>query len=160
MAISHFYRALRDRIGHDLLPIPAVAAVIYDNTGRILLQQHQDKSWSLPAGAQEPGEHPAQAIVREVLEETGLVVRPRRVLAVLGGPHRQVVYPNGDRVQYSVTVFECESKGGTLLAPSDETRAIEYFVQPRMPDLNFPYPQDLFLRNSAVTFFEWDDAWL
>jgi hypothetical protein len=32
-----------------------------------------------------------------------------------------VVYPNGDRTSYVMTVFECEIRGGTLRAESDET---------------------------------------
>ena len=58
MGMSDFYRGLRERIGPDLLLIPGVAAVIRDDDGRFLVQQRHDGSWSLPAGAVEPGETP------------------------------------------------------------------------------------------------------
>jgi 8-oxo-dGTP pyrophosphatase MutT (NUDIX family) len=77
MPISSHCQQLRNKIGHELLQIPGVAAVIHDEAGRILLQQNTgDRVWSLPAGSIEPGEAPAQAVVREVWEETSLKVRP------------------------------------------------------------------------------------
>jgi 8-oxo-dGTP pyrophosphatase MutT (NUDIX family) len=85
MAISEFYRALREQVGTRLLLMPAVAAIVRDRDGRILVQQQHDDSWSLPAGAVEPGESPGEAIVREVLEETGHAVEPVRIIAVVGG---------------------------------------------------------------------------
>jgi hypothetical protein len=51
MSISTHFRQLRDKIGHDLLQIPGVAAVIHDQAGRLLLQQNTgDHTRSLPAG--------------------------------------------------------------------------------------------------------------
>lgn len=60
-------------------------AIIRDEIGQILLQRKHDATWSLSAGAIEPGETPAQAIVREVREETGLIIRPKRIIGVFGG---------------------------------------------------------------------------
>ena len=102
MPISEFYRAIRERVGKTLLLMPAVAAVIRDVEGRILLQQQQhDGTWSLPAGGVEPGESPSAAVAREVAEETGLVVRAETVLAVLGGEQCRVRHPNNDEVEYA-----------------------------------------------------------
>ena len=57
MPLSPYVAALRRRVGQDLLLLPGVAAVIHDGDGRVLLQQRSDDgSWSLPAGAIEPGE--------------------------------------------------------------------------------------------------------
>jgi 8-oxo-dGTP pyrophosphatase MutT (NUDIX family) len=72
MAMSTYYETLRERVGSSLLIIPGMSAIVRDASGRILLQQRHDDSWSLPAGAIEPGESPSVAIVREVLEETGV----------------------------------------------------------------------------------------
>lgn len=63
--------------------MPSVAAVIRNDSGEILLQNKGNgEKWSLPAGAIEPGEAPAEAIVREVWEETGLIVLPRKLVGV------------------------------------------------------------------------------
>jgi 8-oxo-dGTP pyrophosphatase MutT (NUDIX family) len=84
MAISGYLNSLREHVGHQLLMVPGVAAVIRNSERKILLQRNAN-GWSLPAGAVDPGETPAQAVVREVSEETGLSVRPLRVLGVFGG---------------------------------------------------------------------------
>ena len=154
MPISDFYRAIRDRVGTALLLMPAVAAVIRDAESRILLQQQHDGAWSLPAGAIEPGETPAEAIAREVMEETGLVVRPERVLAVLGGQHCRVRYANQDEVEYVVTVFACSVLSGALITANEETKSLKYFARSAMPQLSFPFPSEIFDAHLASPFFQ------
>lgn len=151
--MSPFYKSLRDRIGPSLLLVPAVAGLIRDEDGRILLVQLHDESWSLPAGAIEPGESPSDAIVREVFEETGLHVRPLRIAAVLGGSSCRVRYPNGDQVEYVVTVFDCEVTGGKANDTSEETRALAYFRREDMPALGFEYPQEVFEKDRSEPHF-------
>ncbi len=152
MAISEFYRALRAQVGSALLLIPAVAAVIRDEAGQILFQQQHDGLWSLPAGAIEPGEAPAQSVIREVREETGLLVRAESVIAVLGGSSCRVRYPHGDEVEYVVTVFSCQIVAGLLIASNDETKALSWFSKESLPRVSFPYPNEIF-NLSAPTFF-------
>jgi acetyl-CoA carboxylase carboxyl transferase subunit beta len=59
-------------------PVLCAGAVVRDGTGRLLLvrrgQEPSKGLWSLPGGRVEPGETPAEAAAREVLEETGLLV--------------------------------------------------------------------------------------
>ena len=82
--MSPYFQQLRAIIGHDLLLLPSVAAVIRNSDGRLLLQEKASgEGWSLPAGAIEPSESPAQAVRREVLEETGLTIEPREILGAL-----------------------------------------------------------------------------
>ena len=56
----------------------AAYALIADSSGRMLLtrpdQRRVNGRWVLPGGGVEHGEHPEQALVREVEEETGLGV--------------------------------------------------------------------------------------
>jgi 8-oxo-dGTP diphosphatase len=58
--------------------IPCVGAVVTDEQGRLLLikRGHEPGAglWSIPGGRIEPGETDAEALVREMFEETGLVV--------------------------------------------------------------------------------------
>jgi 8-oxo-dGTP pyrophosphatase MutT (NUDIX family) len=144
MAMSDYYRELRHLVGPRLLMMPAVAAVVHDDEGRILLQQRHDDSWSLPAGAVEPGETPRAAVLREVLEETGLVVQATALLGVVGGAACRVRYPNHDEVEYVVTVFQCKVVSGTLAAMTDETKQLQYFTVEEMPKLAFEYPRQFF----------------
>ena len=85
MPMSPYMEGLRELVGHRLVLIPAVAAVIRDDRGQVLLVQTRAGFWSLPAGAIDPGESPREAVIREVREETGLEVRPVRLLDALGG---------------------------------------------------------------------------
>ena len=70
-------------------------------------------TWGLASDATiiEPGEAPADAVVREVREETGLVVRPRAIAGVFGGREFRYVYPNGDQVEFTIVVYRCEAIG-------------------------------------------------
>ena len=63
---------------------------------------------------------PADAVVREVWEETGLIVEPTRILGVYGGPAFVGCYPNGDEAQYISTMFECDVVGGELHGDGDD----------------------------------------
>jgi 8-oxo-dGTP diphosphatase len=70
--------------------IPCVGAVIKDEAGRLLLirRGHEPAAglWSIPGGRIEPGESDASALVREVLEETGLTVVPGQLLGEVERP--------------------------------------------------------------------------
>ncbi|SDI18317.1 NUDIX domain-containing protein [Paraburkholderia phenazinium] len=135
---------LRKRVGPGLILSPSVGAVIRDAQGRLLLQEKSSgEAWSLPAGGIELGESPREAIIREVMEETGYVVRIRRILAVLGGKEFRYTYPNGDEVEYVVTLFECEIVGGSGVPTDDETKSTRYFRRDEMPPLALPYSMDL-----------------
>jgi 8-oxo-dGTP pyrophosphatase MutT (NUDIX family) len=162
MPISSYVRDLRARVGTGLLMLPGVAALIRDEEGRILLHlRTDDNRWSLPAGGLEPGEPPARAVIREVREETGLLVVPERIAGVFGGAAFRHTYPNGDVVEPTVILFECRVEGGTLGGMDGETQEIRYFPPAELPRLVQPYPAALF---HAVldggTCFEWDPAWL
>lgn len=74
-----------------------------------LLARHEHSGlWSLIGGAVEPGEEPGEAVLREVMEETGAKIRVRGIVGVYGGEPMMVEYPNGDRVGYITTAYECE----------------------------------------------------
>ena len=61
------------------------SAVVLDTRGRVLLHRHKRLgTWLQPGGHLDPGESPAEAAVRETLEETGVEARhpgPRPTLA-------------------------------------------------------------------------------
>jgi 8-oxo-dGTP pyrophosphatase MutT (NUDIX family) len=158
MAISTHFRQLRNKIGHDLLQIPGVAAVIHNQAGRVLLQQNTgDQTWGLPAGSIEPGETPAQAIVREVWEETNLKVKPAQILGVFGGKNFRYTYANGDRVEYLVVLFKCEVIGPVqeLRGRDGETADLQYFVPEEMPTLAMSYPLELLRAGElSKTYFD------
>lgn len=154
MGISNYLQGIRSRVGHELLLVPAVAAIIRNDDGYILFQQRSDDgNWSLPAGSIDPGETPSQAIIREVWEETGLTVTVERVLGVFGGPGFTVQYGNGDTCQYTTTVFLCKRQSGDLGGHDDETLDLKYFPSDSIPKLRLAYPKELFEPDGDVTLF-------
>ena len=145
MPISDYLRDLRALVGSRLLLLPGVAAIVRDAEHRVLFIRRADNGeWGLPAGAIDPGETPADAVAREVREETGLEVRPARVAGVFGGKGFRVRYENGDEAEYTVIVFDCEVVGGTLSATDGEALELRYFAPDEAPALQVAYPRSLF----------------
>ena len=131
MPMSPYLQHLRERVGSLRLLLPSVTAIIYDTENRILLACHRDGAvWSTPGGFIEPDETPTDAVVRETWEETGLRVRPVRLLGVLGGPACVVRYANGDESQYVMTLFECVADAETTPRPDGVETVAVRFVGP------------------------------
>ncbi len=122
---------------------PSDAAVIHDHEGRLLLQEKSSgDAWSLPAGGIELGESSQEAIIREVMEETGYAARIHAIVSVFGGTESRYTYPGGDRVEYGVTLFQCKIIDGSGVATDSETKSIQYFGRHEMPELALPSPKD------------------
>jgi 8-oxo-dGTP diphosphatase len=134
MSISPYIAGLRKHVGHDLLMLPSVSAVVVNDAGEILLAQRADNgSWALVAGAVDPGEQPADAIIREVYEETGVHAVVDRLAGVALHP---TTYPNGDVCQYLNVWFRCRVAGGEARVNDDESLAVAWFSLDALPELH------------------------
>jgi 8-oxo-dGTP diphosphatase len=134
MPMSPYVAGLRRLVGNDLLMLPSACAVVIDAGGRVLLGRRADTGqWSLPAGAVDPGEQPAEAAVREVLEETGVRVAVERLAGVA---LREFVYPHGDVCQYLTVWFRCAVLGGTAVPNDEESSAVGWYSPDALPDLD------------------------
>ncbi len=137
MPISEHLRAVRAKVGHDLLLLPAVTGLVFDDAGRVLLQRHGDTlRWVAPGGSVELDEAPIDALVREIWEETGLFVEPVSVLGVFGGPAFRVRYQNGDETAYVMAAFECRVHSGVLRLDGEESLELRYFAQSEIDALD------------------------
>jgi len=105
-------------------PIVAVAAIVFDAEGRVLLIERGTPPgaglWSVPGGKLEPRETLAQAVAREVREETGLIVEV--------GTLACVVERIGDDHHFVILDYFARVVGGALAAASDARDA--RFIDP------------------------------
>ncbi len=115
-------------------PLPAAAALVLDNDRRVLLvKRRYDPSqgmWCLPMGFAEMGETIAEAALRELREETGLIGRVSRLIDA--GSWNSKFY--GDLL---VVTFEIERISGTETA-GDDAAEVAHFAIDRLPPLAFP----------------------
>lgn len=74
----------------------SAAAVVLDRENRVLILHHRLRpktGWGLPGGFLDAGEQPSEAIVREIMEETGLELRDIRMLYVRTlGRHVEILF--------------------------------------------------------------------
>ena len=100
--------------------VRCVGAVVRDDQGRLLMVRRGHApaagTWSVPGGRVEPGESDADAVVREVREETGLEVRPD---ALVG--HVERLAPGG--VVYDIFDYAAHVVSGQLSAGTDAADA-------------------------------------
>jgi ADP-ribose pyrophosphatase YjhB (NUDIX family) len=112
-----------------------VGALIFD--GERILMVERGKAplagyWSLPGGLVEAGERLEDAIVREVLEETGMHVSADRLATVF---ERIMPDPAGKcEYHYVLVDFYCTVLGG-LLQPGDDSRSARWFAISELANL-------------------------
>ena len=159
MPMSEYMKNIRSKVGKELLVLPSVTIIHFDDHNRMLLMKHRGtQQWVAPGGAIEPNELPTDAAVREMWEETGLYVELTQILGVFGGPGCLVTYPNGDQTSYVMTVFGCNVVGGYLHANDGEALDLAYVSKDQLSGLNLaPWAIDvlpMIFDNQNKTFFQ------
>ncbi|MCI1935056.1 MAG: NUDIX domain-containing protein [Bifidobacteriaceae bacterium] len=107
MTTPSFILTLRRHIGHAPLWLSGVTAYVQNSQGEILLARRADTGeWALIYGINEPAEEPADTVIREVKEETGVECVPQFLASVKASP-KMLTYDNGDQAQYLDHLFIC-----------------------------------------------------
>ena len=110
-------------------PLVVHQAVVLGEAGVLLAERAELRGWELPGGEARAGESGEEAVAREVLEETGVVVRVERCVAEYARtgfrPHRACIY-------------RCRAVGGAP-RPSSETPRVAWFDRAALPDTLFPW---------------------
>ncbi|WP_066518024.1 NUDIX hydrolase [Curtobacterium ammoniigenes] len=138
MPIPDFVLDLRSKIGHDLLWLTGVTAVVTRGTGddrELLVVRRADTGAYTPVtGIVDPGEQPADAAEREVLEEAGVVAVAERVAWLQTIP--PMTYANGDRAQYLDIVFACRWESGEPFPADGENTEAFWSRLDALPDMS------------------------
>ena len=101
-----------------MTPVVGVGAFILDGPRVLVIQRGRPPGqglWSVPGGRVEAGETLAQAVAREVREETGLTVEV--------GPFVCVIERFGDDFHFVILDYLARVVGGTLAAGTDAADA-------------------------------------
>ena len=123
----HWLQTLASRILRPRFRM-AVAALVFDEQGRILLFKHTYRrlAWGIPAGGLEHREQPKDAIVREFFEETGMTIEVVNLLLADSSPH----------FHHVSLVYLCEIVAGEF-RESHEISEIQYFFVVFLPPMLF-----------------------
>ena len=112
-----------------------VRGVVFEEEKILLVRELSDGGrWTLPGGWAEVNDTPSDAVVREIQEESGLLTRPVKVLAVFD----REVQGHAPPFPYHVykLFFQCQRTGGELLKTGPETSGAEFFPEDRLPELS------------------------
>lgn len=141
LAGSHRMRCPKCKFVHWRNPGVGAAVLLRDEEGRVLMIRRGPNAtkpglWAIPAGYVDYGEEIRAAAAREILEETGLVVKVGRPVFVASNFH--------DPKKLTVGIwFEGEVTGGTLEA-GDDADDVGWFSLDALPDLAFETDEALF----------------
>jgi 8-oxo-dGTP pyrophosphatase MutT (NUDIX family) len=103
------------------------AAVIRDGAGRVLLVKHSygRLNWELPGGGAEPGESILETALREVREETGLIVAAEAVSGIYFDP--------ADDMHHLVFLCRPTGEGDVPVPQPPEITACDYWPPEALP---------------------------
>ncbi len=134
MPIPDFIVRLRQKVGHDLLWLPGVTAVVLRGEEVLLVRRSDNGEWAPVTGIVEPGEHPSLTATREVQEETGVSCAVEALVWVnVSDP---TVHPNGDHAQYLDHTFRCRYLDGVAHVADDESSDVGWFHADSLPAMD------------------------
>ncbi len=106
--------------------------VVFRDGKILLVKELEDGGWTLPGGWADVGDTPAEAVVREVFEESGFQTRATKILMVLDRDkqgHPPILH-------HTHKLFiRCEITGGGP-ADSHETAGADFFAEDQIPPLS------------------------
>ena len=142
MEKKDYIKWIRSKVGHERIILSFAGGCVYNDKGEVLLQRRADyNKWGFPGGAMELGETAEETAIREVMEETGLEVRVKKLIGVYSGYLTE--HPNGDKAQSVVTAFEMEIVGGELKINDNESLELKFFPIDEIPELFCKQHEDL-----------------
>ncbi|MGG7177520.1 NUDIX hydrolase [Clostridium paraputrificum] len=131
-----YIKYLRGYVGHKPVILNGTSVIILDSRNRVLLQKrtYPQRNWGLPGGIMEMGESMEETGIREVFEETGLMVRGLTLLNVYSGKDFYMKLPNDDEFYLVNSVYYTREYSGELEVDSFEGTELKYFQLNKLPD--------------------------
>ncbi|MGL4107577.1 NUDIX hydrolase [Clostridium sp. LP20] len=131
-----YIKYLRGYVGHKPVILNGTSVIILDSRNRVLLQKrtYPQRNWGLPGGIMEMGESMEETGIREVFEETGLMVRRLTLLNVYSGKDFYMKLPNDDEFYLVNSVYYTREYSGELEVDSFEGTELKYFQLNKLPD--------------------------
>ncbi|MFS0856448.1 NUDIX hydrolase [Paenibacillus taichungensis] len=151
---QEYIQYMRSFVGNAKVIMVVSGAVVFDETGRVLLQKRSDNGfWGFPGGFMEIGETVQETAQREVYEETGLTLNSIELFSIYSGPEYEVVYSNGDEVALVQVMFKSNDFCGTI-KESEESIETRFFDIHSIPDHFLPTHKQIIedLRNKEDVF--------
>ncbi len=134
-----YIQNLRRVIGNMKIIVPGVRGLIFRKDGALLLEKQKHfGSWSLPHGCVDVGQSAYDALVSEVLEETGLSVLRAEPFGLYTDPKYSITYPNGDEVQTFTVAFLVTEWTGQLRPGGEEVEQLGFFDLNALPGPLYP----------------------
>ena len=132
--MSDYIMEIRKQVGN--IPILSIGCdvIIENEKGCILLlKRTDDGEWCVPGGGMNFGETFIETAIREVMEETGLIVENPSLFGIYSGKDCIVEYPNKDVVFGGIIVFKANKYSGKLLENGSETQELRFFNKENRP---------------------------
>ncbi len=132
--LEKIIRVFADEDGYQTPKVDIRAVVVRDGREILLVSEKGDKGrWTLPGGWADVGYTPFEVAAKEVHEETGLIVRPMRLLALFD----KKMHPHSPQPWYVYKAFiQCEVESGLLLQETTETKGARWFTTDELTSLN------------------------
>jgi 8-oxo-dGTP pyrophosphatase MutT (NUDIX family) len=104
--VGSYIWEIRQKIGHDLLIIPAVEVVAARDDGALMMVYNKDfDQWTFPGGYAEANQTSEVAATRELLEEAGLETATDDLVPFAYKSGHEAHYKNGDVTQPFTQVY-------------------------------------------------------
>ena len=130
---DELFRRWRESVGngYDGYVTTAVGcgAIVFNSKDEILMIKRANGRWFYPGGFCDVGSSPAENVVREVREETGLIVSPIRLIGVMDS----LKSGSAARHIYSI-LFYCRLEGGEIRPHPMEALEVGFFPLNQIPE--------------------------
>ncbi len=132
-AAAEVFRTWRESVGTDydgyVTTAVGCGAIVFNANDKVLMIKRPNGRWFYPGGFCDVGFSPAENVAREVLEETGLSVKPVRLMALtdslkLGSPARHVY----------TALFYCKVEAGEIRPHPLEVSEAGFFALDQIPE--------------------------